>query len=223
MRVRNVGLVINLKFLTLCRFSLTLPLRDKRLPRLPCPSGRARRGCSRGQGLRCALRGAPRLQEVVALDSSGAAGPRGRRAAPPALRPPALQLPPCPPPGRASLPLGPHPCLVLPPLALCTCVPPTMCNEVIEGSPGGGAPGETFMGGPAREGDACGGAGDELRLPSRGFTPGVTRTRDQTLPPPPGRGGPMLRRGSSSCWNVPEGLGAGLLAIYPSFYFLTPQ
>lgn len=77
------------------------------------------------------------------------------------------------------------------------------------------------MGGPARRGDACGGAGDELRLPSRGVTPGVTRMRDQTLPPPPGRGGPMLRKGSS-CWNVPEGLRTGLLAIYPS-YFLTPQ
>lgn len=129
-RARNVGLVINLKFLALCRFSLTLPLRDKRLPRVPCRSSRARRGCSRGQGLRCALRGAPRLQEVAALDSSGAAGPRGRRSEPPAAPGPSATGAAASP-GRAPLPLGPRPGLVLPALARCACVPPTVCNEVM--------------------------------------------------------------------------------------------
>lgn len=62
----------------------------------------------------------------------------------------------------------------------------------------------------------CGGVGNEPRLLSRGFTPGITRMRDQTLPPLQGRVGPILRKGSSSCWKVCEGFKACLLAIYPS-------
>lgn len=206
--------------------SLFLPLLPHAAARRQTPSPAAR--------ARPLLGAAPRLQEVCGAGQlrgggtppgvggpsdtpisgrrrCGSPGPSSRDSLPPFR----ASLPPF----RASLPpfCSPPP---PPAFAPCPCVPPAVCSDLRgRGQPGRrGTRREVYGEPPQEKGDACGVcvAGDELRLPSRGFTPGVARMRNQMLPPLPGHGGPVLRWGGSSCCNMREGLRAGLLEIYPS-------